>query len=307
MLTKDEMKPKARLLSEGLESLSQTQQERLAFLELRAFFCGELKRADIENRFGIAPAAATRDLQAYRELNPLQLSYDSTQRRYIPSERFKPLFPFSTERILNWLLHGFGDGLDIQHKPIPCDGVTPLISPDLSVLSSVTRAIHTKSPLKLTYLSLSSGKTERTIVPGALADNGTRWHLRAYDRERKRFADFVLTRIIKAAPLAETPLDHEQLLADQQWLRLVDLELVPHPALAHPEAIARDYAMASGVLQLQIRAALAGYALNRWNVDCSNNHSLDSKQHQLWLRNTESLYGVDSASLAPGYRKLNKG
>lgn len=301
------MRPPESPLPENLRDFSQTQRERLAFLELKAFFCGELKRADIESRFGIAPAAASRDLHAYRELNPGQLTYDPAQRRYVPSEGFKPLFPFSTERILSWLLRGFGDGLDNQRNPIPCDGVAQLTRPNLSVLSSITRAIHSRAPIRISYLSLSSGLTERAIVPGALADNGTRWHVRAYDRQHERFSDFVLTRITKAEILAEAPREHELLLADQQWLRLVELDLVPHPALPHPEAIAADYAMTAGVLSLQTRAALAGYALNRWNVDCSSNHCLDSSRHHLWLRNSEALYGVDSAVLAPGYRTISKG
>lgn len=290
-----------------LETLTQAQRERLAFLETKAFFCGELMRADIETRFGIAPAAASRDLHAYRQLNPGQLAYDPKQRRYVPSEAFQPLFPFSQERILNWLLRGFGDGLDIQSRPIPSDEVGQLINPDLSVLSTVTRAIHSKVPVWITYLSLSSGRASRVIVPGALVDNGSRWHVRGFDREHGRFGDFVLTRITRAEILSQSPLGHETLLADEQWSQLVDLELVPHPDLAFPEAIAADYGMKGDRLFLQIRAALVGYALNRWNVDCSRDHSLDSSRHHLWLRNSDVLHGLDSAVLAPGYRKIIKG
>lgn len=291
---------------ERLKDLTQIQRERLAYLEMRAFFCGELMRADIERRFGLAPAAASRDLHAYRELNPGQLSYDATQRRYVPSDSFTPLFPFSTERILSWLLHGFGDGLDAQRKAIPCDGLAQLITPNFTVLAMITRAIYQSHPLSVTYLSLSSGASERVIVPGALADNGSRWHVRAYDREHDRFGDFVLTRITAAEIIEEQPQEHELLIADQQWLRLVDLELVPHPGLHHPEAIAADYSMQSGALSVTVRAALAGYALGRWSVDCSDDHSLDSARHHLWLRNNQPLYGVESAALAPGYTTIRK-
>lgn len=298
---KDEMRPKESPPPIQINDLTQTQRERLAYLEMKAYFCGELMRADIEKRFGLAPAAASRDLQAYRQLNPDQLAYDATQRRYIPSGTFKPLFPFSAERILSWLLHGFGDGLDIQRKPIPCDGPHQLINPDFGVLATITRAIHHSLPLKLSYLSLSSGASERIIVPIALADNGSRWHVRAYDRDRNRFGDFVLTRITRAQVIDEPPQSHERTAADLQWLRMVDLELIPHPDLHHPEAIAADYSMSQGVLRLQVRAALAGYALSQWNVDCTSDHSLDSSRHHLWLRNRQSLLDVESAVMAPGY------
>lgn len=300
------MRPPESPLPEELKDLTQIQRERLAYLEMKAFFCGELMRADIEKRFGLAPAAASRDLHAYRALNPGQLSYDATQRRYIPSPGFTPLFPFSTERILSWLLHGFGDGLGTQRKPIPCDGLAQLISPDFTLLATITRAIHQSLPIRVTYVSLSSGSAKRAIVPGALADNGSRWHVRAYDRDNDRFGDFVLTRITAAEIIEEQPQEHELLMADQQWLRLVDLELVPHPTLRHPEAIAADYAMQDGFLPVTVRAALAGYALGRWSVDCSHDHSLDSARHHLWLRNNQSLYGVDSAVMAPGYVSASK-
>ena len=61
------------LLANPLD-VSQAQRERLAFLELRAFFTGELRRGDIEARFGIKPAAASRDLSLYRKIAPFVLA-----------------------------------------------------------------------------------------------------------------------------------------------------------------------------------------------------------------------------------------
>lgn len=98
----------------------------------------------------------------------------------------------------------------------------------------------------MSYLSLSSGNKRREVVPVALADNGLRWHVRAFDRDKARFADFVLTRISKVQELAEA--------ATQS-------ELLPHPGLEHFEAIEADYGMSDAVLRLKARAALAGYVL----------------------------------------------
>ena len=56
--------------------------------------------------------------------------------------------------------------------------------------------------------------------------------------------------------------DHELPDQDIQWTRIVELELVPHPAnVQHPDAIEADYGMSDGVLRLKARAALAGYVL----------------------------------------------
>lgn len=286
--------------------VSQTQRERLAFLELRAFFTGELRRGDIEARFGVKPAAASRDLSSYRDLAPENLDYDTVARCYRPSAFFKPVFEFSTERVLAWLLQGFGDGLDLKLRQVaPCEGPGQLVKPDLEVLATIIRSLVAKKAVRVNYLSLSSGSKRRELVPVALADNGLRWHMRAFDRERDRFGDFVLTRIVKAQEIDGEVTEREHLVADEQWARIVDLELVPHPGIEWPKAVEADYRMVDGVLRIKSRAALAGYVLRRWNIDSSPDHRLDHASHHLWLCNPQTLYGVESAALAPGHQSTS--
>lgn len=288
-------------LNTAVGQLSQAQRERLAFLEMRAYFTGELRRADIEARFGIKPAASSRDLSAYRDLEPGNLDYDVAARCYRPTKSFRPLFEFSSDRVLAWLLQGFADGLDLGLKQAaPCEGPGQLVRPDMGVLGAITRSMCAKRAVRVNYLSLSSGPKRRDIVPVALADNGLRWHVRSYDRDRKRFSDFVLTRITKADEIEGDVHEHELLAADEQWVRMVEMEIVPHPGIKQPKAVEADYRMDGGVLKIKARAALAGYILRRWSIDASPDHRLDPASHQLWLRNTPTLYGVESASLAPG-------
>lgn len=283
------------------DGLSQTQRERLAFLELRAFFTGELRRGDIESRFGIKPAAASRDLSIYRELAAHNLDYDPVSRCYRPTGAFSPVYGWHSERVLAWLSQGFGDGLDLGLKQAaPCEDSGQLVRPDMEILATLTRAMCAKRAVRVIYLSLSSGAKHREIVPVALADNGFRWHVRSYDRERKRFSDFALTRIAKAQEIEGEVDDQELLGADEQWARIVEMEFVPHPNIKWPKAVEADYAMEDGMLRIKARAAMAGYVLRRWSVDSTPDHHLDSMSHHLWLRNTQTLYGVESAALAPG-------
>ena len=74
----------------SIQDLSQAQRERLASLEMRAFFTGEIRRSEIEARFGIKPAASSRDLSAYRDLAPNNLDYDAAARCYRPTAEYKP-------------------------------------------------------------------------------------------------------------------------------------------------------------------------------------------------------------------------
>ncbi|HAT3131543.1 TPA: WYL domain-containing protein [Serratia marcescens] len=288
--------------------MTQSQRDRLAFVELRLRFVGEIRRQDLVARFGIQAAAATRDLGQYKELGPRNLDYDTKGKVYVRGKWFRPVFDFPTERVLTWLSQGFGDGEPLRLRSlVACEGAALSTNLDLEMLSVLTRAIHKKSAVEISYRALSSGLTTREIVPFALADNGQRWHVRGFDRRSGDFRDFVLTRIADARLLSGAVKEHETADQDIQWNRITELELVPHPAnVQHPDTIEAEYGMTDGVLKIRARAAMAGYLLRRWNVDCTEDHSLKGGEYHLWLRNRQALYGVTNLVLAPGYEPEEK-
>ena len=291
-----------------LHDLTQAQRDRLAFIEMRVRFLGEVRRQDLFGRFGIQAAAATRDLAAYKDLVPGNLDYDSKNKVYVRAELFRPLFDLPPARVLAWLTRGYGDHEPTRQRPlIPSEPAAEINDPDIEVLSVVTRAIHRKSAVQISYRAVSSGMTSRVIVPFALADSGSRWHVRAYDRRSNEFRDFVLARIADArfegGPIADEELPGH----DIQWNRIVEMELVPHPAnMRNPDTIEAEYGMTDGMLVIRLRAALVGYMLRRWNVDCTPDHSLRGGESHLWLKNRQALYGVTNLFLAPGYGEPSK-
>jgi hypothetical protein len=287
--------------------INQAQRKRLSHIDFRVNFLGSITRNDLINRFGIKEAAATRDIAEYRQQAPNNLTYDGVAKQYVRGLNFVPLFEYSASQVLTALTLGFGEDFVGTHKAlIACETPTRLSNPSLQVLSVLSRAIHQKKVVSITYQSLSSGKSLREIVPFALVDNGLRWHIRAYDRKRARFTDFVVTRIsdpsIVECPIAE----HETREFDIQWNRVVELEIIAHPRLTYPETIEFDYGMINKLLNVNVRAAVAGYVLRIWNVDCSKNHNLDREEIHLWLRNSAALYGVENIFLAPGYESEHK-
>lgn len=297
-----------RMLSDQIADLTQPQRDRLAFVELRVHFIGEIRRQDLVSRFGIQSAAATRDLALYKEIAPGNIDYDSKGKSYVTGYNFQPVFDFPPERVLAWLSQGFGDGEPAKLKAwIASDIPSRLSQPDLAILGFVTRAIHQQCPLSVQYHSISSGRSDRKIIPFALIDNGLRWHVRGFDRKSQEFRDFVITRIKHPEVLKGAPV-HAQERSDQdiQWTRIVELELVPHPDQPRPEITEMDYNMDGGFLKVNLRAATAGYILRHWSVDCSPDHSLRGHEHRLWLKDHLALYGVKNALLAPGYRRPEK-
>ncbi len=116
-------------------NLVQAQRERLAHIDFRIWFLGEVSRADICARFGVAPAGATRDLA---------------------------------------LSLGFGDGLGGGDGPmVPCEFPAPINRPATGTLACVTRAIASRSALSIDYVSVSGGASRREIVPLALYGVGS--------------------------------------------------------------------------------------------------------------------------------------
>lgn len=289
-----------------LAELSAAQRQRLAFIEFRVWFYGEVSRKDVRERFEVATAAGTRDLALYRELAPLNVSYEHKAYRYLPT--FVPLFEHEVERVLAALTCGFGAG-EPARGGAPVSHAVPgrLNQPQLETLATVTRAMQGGYALRLIYHSMKTGAGFREIVPHALVDSGLRWHVRAYDRTKGEFRDLVLTRMEQVVPLPEATEKQfaaadEKAVADLQWNQWVTLHLEPHPAHPHPETIERDYGMQHGRLTVTLRAAVVGYVLRQWLVDCSQQARLRGPEFRLKLADIRQLDGVDNAVLAPGYR-----
>jgi hypothetical protein len=117
-----------------------------------------------------------------------------------------------------------------------------------------------------------------------------------------------MERLSPASGAAGGPYPEERAEADEQWNRMVTLNFVPHPSQPYPKSIERDLGMRRGHLTVTIRAAVAGYMLRQWLVDCSRDASLTGPEFRLWLADARRLDGVSNAVLAPGYeaRPLEK-
>ncbi|MFZ6775239.1 WYL domain-containing protein [Undibacterium sp. Ji83W] len=293
-----------------LHTLPAAQRERLAYIEFQLWFLGTVTRKGVMDRFGIASAAGTRDLVLYRELAPDNVMYQGKMYHYRDS--FQPLFQHQPDRILSALCSGFGDGeRSTGEALLQHDIPSRLNQPALRELAMVTRAIRGQYPLRLTYHSMKTGPSIREIVPLALVDSGLRWHVRAYDRSKREFRDLVLTRMddiinIQQGDPNHAVQEHERLTADKQWQQISHIELQPHPSHPHPESIMRDYGMTDGKLQIKLRAAIAGYVLRLWQVDCSADSKLDGTNFRLKLADLSVLDGVKNAVLAPGYQETKE-
>lgn len=288
-----------------MEKHSQNQRERLNYLEFRIYFTGRVSRADLIQRFGISEAAATRDLSIYREEAADNIEFDTVTKTYRIGDKFRLHFLKNVvpTQLLRAMVHGIGNDFGTEPEAIvPCELPSRQQAPSADILATVSRAICQRNVLRIEYVSDSGNHGPREIVPFSFAGTGLKWMVRAYCRRKGLFCDFVLNRIKAAEVIAgSVPLEKELREQDDEWNRMLKLELVPHPA-AKPESramIEQEFQMVNGVHVLRVRAALAGYVLRLWSVDCSSDQRLDKLP--LCLRNKLALYDVDNAILAPGY------
>jgi hypothetical protein len=295
-----------------LNELPKNVHDRLEYIEFMLRFRGWFSRFDLTERFGLGEAAATRDIRLYKDFAETNMALNQSTKKYeIAEDNFKPLFDMRVQTALSKLRTskicealGMSDFEGILCPP-------RLTTPDVETLSRITRAISSCSILNTKYRSVKNGLSEKKLVPHALFDNGVHWYMRAFDTEKKEFRSYALTRIVDASLGSESLSKLSLKSLDYQWNRMVKLELVPHPNrknVPNPETVEFDFNMQEGFLGITVRATVAGYWLHHWSVDCTEDHSLQGYEYQLWLRNHNTLYDVESSKIAPGlsdYEKQN--
>jgi len=289
----------------NIDNLNYSQKQRLAYIDFKLLFSGWVTRYEIVSRFELGLAAASRDIALYKEHAPENMDYDNVNKKYLIKSSFKPLFNHDPRKTLIKLANNISDGYDaINDIQFPIESPSQLNIPDIFVVARLSQAIINQKAVSIIYTSLSSGSAARELVPHSIVDNGLRWHVRAFDRKSQSFRDFVLTRMSKVTikDLAVEQFENKQ--EDHQWTRMMPLQIVPHPNnVKHSTAIELDFGMDKGILELNVRAAMAGYLLRRWNVDCTEEASLTGGEYQLWLRNRQTLYGAENLAIAPGYKQ----
>jgi len=271
--------------------------QRLQYIEIMAFYTGVVTRSDVARAFGISDAAATKDLKLYGDLAPDNLIYKHNVFGFVPAESFSAVFadlePANVLPLIAANLTTAGGpseapsvyGITVETLP------TPNRLPDKTVVAQILRAIKAKTRLEAVYYSLSDrdNRDPRILEPHSLVNTGLRWHVRAYNEDTYDFRDFVLSRFVDARKLEE-PAD-SSMHYDDDWMEEVTLQLTPHPKLDPQKRMSLmiDYRGQDELIELTVRRALIGYALQHLSVDTTADHSLNPNAYQLALANRDEI------------------
>lgn len=250
-------------------------EQRLEFIEFRLFWDGSVNRSDITERFGVSTPQASADLAQYRERAPENMRYDSSGKRYLPSESFQPrLLRPNAERYLAQLRAVAEDviaPLDTWMGPIADVGVTPVPSRrvDPETLRFFLTAIRAERSVHIEYQSLNDHRPDplwRWITPHALGTDGLRWHVRAFCHIERGFKDFIISRCLAVGDMGPPEAKSSD---DNDWQNFFTVVLIPNPKLsaAQQRTIERDYGMADGKCELSVRLALLYYLDKRLRLD----------------------------------------
>jgi hypothetical protein len=287
-----------------LDTVGFAQKRRLAFIDFCLMFKGTMYRQDIINKFRVGLSAASCDIKTYTEIAPTNLRYSNKNKRYYPTGEFKPVFKFDTHGTLVKLAHNILDSFNIDNDiDFPVITQSPLNSLDVDIVARIIQSITNNKIIDVTYTTETSIQSGVELVPHSVFYSGLNWYLRAFERKLGAFSDFALHRIADVIYLAVKVAETETKMADSQWVTFVDLCLIPHPKNANrPHLIQKDFNMKNGVLELNTRAATAGYLMQHWSVDCSRDAALVGDRYQLSLRNIDALSDVESMRIAPGFK-----
>lgn len=287
-----------------LEGIPVSQLERLRYIEFCLKFLGAFSRSDLIEKFGIGTAAASRDISLYKDKAPQNFNHSSNSRNFALSDSWESLFEFNSSEVLNLLTGRTVQSNDRSY--IPNDILDIIDNPKIDIIAPLSRAIYNKKVIRVDYFSNSSGFSSKLLIPHAYIHNGSRWHVRAYDRTKSRFADFLISRFRKLENIDEEVLENEYQSNDNQWNRIVDLEIIPHPDYPHPEAVISEFNMKGGILKHSIRASSVGYFLQKLYVDCSKGTLTEKHFYRLKLKNRLALYGVDNMHLVRSFEEFDE-
>jgi hypothetical protein len=239
---------------------------RLRFLDEQAFWEGRVNRVDLMERFGVSVPQATADLGKYQELAPGNLFYDRHAKAYLTAETFQPLFgaPPAEGRLQHLAGADGAGGFPVEALPLPQRALDPWL------VRRVVRALRARRSLHVLYQSMEPTEPDpiwRWITPRAVASDGLRWHLRAFSHDAARFEDLVFPRMFEIGEER----DAEAVPSDLAWERRVTVRLRPAKTLSASQqrAVAVDFRMEDGFVEVEVRAAMLASFLRRMRIDRS--------------------------------------
>lgn len=250
---------------------------RLAFIDFKLFYTGNLSRVDVVNEFSVSEITATRIINEYKDVRPDNIRYDNKEKKFlIIDESFSPLIDISAEHALSMLVNGFDKNKFLRSRNLIGYEIVGIHQLPLNknIVSTIARAIFGGKKIECRYNSANSENSgSRLLSPLVILFDGRNWMFRAYHEKNDspiKYKNFNFSRVIDVKGKNEDS-DHEYSLHyDALWNNFLPMELEINPTLGKKQKneIRRDYGIPDNedkVLMTE-RAAFIWIILNQWAV-----------------------------------------
>jgi len=250
-------------------------EQRLEFIEFQLFWEGGINRSSLRQQFGISIPQASNDLKRYAEQAPGNLVYDKSVKRFFASTSFTPRFLVpDADQYLNRLRSAADQRTaqtDAWLSQLPAAEYMPLPHRrvQIEVLRKLLDVIRRGRSLQVLYQSMNPKRPEalwRWISPHAFANDGLRWHVRAFCHLEQKFKDFLLSRCLEAGEDGPQEASSD---SDLNWKEFFNVVLVPNPKLSRDQqsVVAQDYCMEGGKVSIPVRKSFLYYFQKRLRLD----------------------------------------
>lgn len=244
-----------------------TTHQRYRFIELIAYWEGRVNATTLAQQFGQSRQQNSADINAYKNLAPDNLLYDSSLKVNIPASTFLPKFiSTQVDEYLHWFHIGQMPPSVVPRLSESLRIPSRKISPD--IMRCLVAAIRQQKRIEVDYVSLNNPNREgRVIAPHSFVNTGLRWHLRAWCEKSGEYRDFVLSRFRGEPELLEK--SDRTAAQDVGWNTQVTIILQPDPRLspAKREVLENDYQMDGGQLHITTKACLVNYLLREMQIN----------------------------------------
>ena len=222
---------------------------RVSFVRLITRWLGKPTAPDLEEAFDLSQAQAYRVLKAARDRASVETETGDA----------RVMLDFLRAQSLSDRLEA-GIGLKFG---VAVEDVDALLLPPLPdvIIREILQALRNKKALSIAYTARTS-TSDRVISPTHLVHVFNRYHLRAWDHEKRGFRDFLLSRITEA----KIAKNRRVAPPDKDWEENEMLRFVINPELplGLRAALATEWDLeVDGVRKIRCRNAHARYAVRR--------------------------------------------
>ena len=136
------------MYSQIVDSLTHVQRKRLAYIDFRLYFFGDIDLAELTQRFNIVPAEALQSFALYREIAPQNIKSAGNNKGYRIGKQFKPIFAHPPQSLLSLLTQEMGHEQEREQVTLlSCQSPVVFNRSNMDWLAMISRTMHTKRSL----------------------------------------------------------------------------------------------------------------------------------------------------------------